>query len=367
MSTNGTGLSVAIAIGGSASGAANDWPQRVEYAVEAERLGVGSCWAGEAWGEDAFTPLAFLAARTTEMRFGTGIAQISARVPSMMAMTAITMAEITEGRFNLGLGVSGPQVVEGLHGVRFSQPIGHLAEYLDILQIAFSGAKLQYSGEHWVLPLPGGEGKALRLVNKLRYPVPIYIGTVSPRGLALVGARADGWIGTCFVPEAADVLLGPIREAATAIGRDPADLDIHVPSGLAFGDDVPRMLRPVKAGLARYMAAMGSPKTNFYRRALARAGYADAAEQVLRVWTGGDRDGAIECVPDELALRTSLVGDDQQVLSRLRAYAAAGVKTLRLDPAGATISERLDTLARGMDLIKQVQIPVADAAQASGD
>jgi alkanesulfonate monooxygenase SsuD/methylene tetrahydromethanopterin reductase-like flavin-dependent oxidoreductase (luciferase family) len=153
-----TVMKVAVNIGSWASGAERDWPEVVRLAVQCERLGVDFCWSAEAWGQDCIAPLAYLAARTERMRLGTGIMQISARVPSMAAMTAMTMAAISGDRFVLGLGVSGPQVVEGLHGVAFGQPVGRLTEYLDILDLAFAGEPLAYSGSHYVLP--GRTGRA---------------------------------------------------------------------------------------------------------------------------------------------------------------------------------------------------------------
>jgi F420-dependent oxidoreductase-like protein len=347
-------LSAAIAIGGAASGSSDDWNDRVQFTIEAERLGVTSCWAGEAWGEDAFTPLAFLAARTSRVTLATGIAQISARSPSMTAMTAITMAKISGGRFALGLGVSGPQVAEGLHGVKFDHPIGRLAEFLDILGLAFREERLEYKGEHWTLPLPGGEGKPLRLAQPMRYPIPIYLAALNPASLALTGQRADGWVGTCFVPEAADVLLGPIKEASEAAGRSFSEIDIHVPGRLAFGDDLDVLRRPVKATLARTIGAMGSARTNYYRRALSRAGYADETAAVHARWEAGDRDAAAEAVPDQLVDSTNFLGTNEQVANRIRAFAAAGVTTIRFDPAGSTTVERLETLARGLDILTQV-------------
>jgi F420-dependent oxidoreductase-like protein len=348
-------LSVAIAIGGAASGTANDWADRVEFACGAERLGVGSCWTGEAWGEDAFTPLAFLAARTSRMKIAAGIAQISARVPAMTAMTAITLAKISDGRFILGLGVSGPQVTEGLHGVRFDHPIDRLSEYLDILQLAFRGERLEYQGTHWRLPLPGGEGKALKLAQPVRHTIPVYLGTLSPRALSLTGARADGWVGTCFVPEAADTMLQPMRDGAEQAGRSLSELDIHVPGRLEFGNDLDGLRKPVKFALARTMGAMGSARTNYYRRAFARAGYSEETDRVHQLWDSGNREAAVAAVPDVLADTTSFLGDDEHVARRVRAYLSAGVTTIRFDPAGSTTTERLDTLARGLDIVSRVR------------
>jgi F420-dependent oxidoreductase-like protein len=343
----------AISIGGAQSGRQRNWPDLVRYVVEAERMGVGDCWNAEAWGLDAVTPLAYLAGQTSRIRLGTSIAQISARVPSMTAMTALTMAAMSGDRFVLGLGVSGPQVVEGLQGVRFSRPLTRLREYLDILDLAFAGEKLEYSGSVYALPLAGGEGKALRLSQPANTSIPVYLATLGPRGLELAGERAQGWLGTSFVPESAEVFLAPIRAGAQRAGRSLSEIDIQVGGRLAFGD-AESLLAPLKRGLAFSLGAMGSARTNFYNRAYQRGGYADAAAEVQRLWVAGRREDAIAAVPDELALRTSFVGTDEMVLGRLRACQAAGVTTVRLDPAGDTVTARLDTLARGLDLIRRL-------------
>jgi F420-dependent oxidoreductase-like protein len=346
----------AIGIGGAQSGRERNWAPLVQYVTEAERLGVDDCWNAEAWGLDAVTPLAFLAGQTSRIRLGTSIAQISARVPSMAAMTALTMAALSGDRFVLGLGVSGPQVVEGLQGVPFGKPLTRLREYLDILDLAFAGEKLEYAGSVYTLPRPGGEGKALRLSQPANTSIPVYLATLGPKGLELTGERADGWLGTSFVPESAEAFLEPMRAGAQRAGRSLADIDIQAGGHLAFGD-AEAMLPALKRRLAFSLGAMGSPTTNFYNRAYQRGGYEDIAAEVQRLWVAGQRDAATAAVPDELALRTSFVGTDEMVLGRLRAYRDAGVTTIRLAPAGDTVTARLDTLARGLDLIRRLDDP----------
>ena len=251
-------LRVAVGIGGAASGAERDWPEVVRFAVESERLGADFCWSAEAWGQDCVAPLAYLAARTERMRLGTGIMQISARVPSMAAMTALTMAAISGDRFVLGLGVSGPQVVEGLQGVAFGQPLGRLTEYLDILDLAFAGEPLAYRGSHYVLPRPGGEGKVLRLTQRAERKIPVYLAALAPRGLELTGARADGWLASTFIPEAASAFTEPIRRGAQQACRRLADLDLQAGGPVKFGADIGPLLAEVKRSLAFRLGAMGS-------------------------------------------------------------------------------------------------------------
>lgn len=354
-------MRVAIAIGGAASGRRNDWQEQVDYVREAERLGVDDVWSAEAWGQDAVVPLAYLAAVTHRARLGSGIMQVSARAPSMTAMTALTLATVSGNRFVLGLGVSGPQVVEGLQGLAFDEPLTRLREHVDIVRLAFAGEKLVYEGRHHRLPRPGGQGKALRLAQPANDAIPLYLATLSPRSLRYTGEVADGWAGTSFVPEAAEVLLGPIREGAEAAGRQLADLDLQAGGPLAFGD-LDALVPHHRPGLAFPIGAMGSRRANFYNAAFRKAGYDDACEEIQRLWLDGKRDEAIARVPDELVVSTTLLGDDDQVRGRIRAYRDAGITTLRLQPEGRSVEERLATLARGLDLVREVAAEPSPAA-----
>ena len=335
-----------------------DWAQMAQFVIEAERMGVDDCYSIEAWGGDAITPLAYLAGQTERIRLGTGIAQISTRVPAMMAMTALNLAAMSKERFILGLGVSGSQVVEGLHGVRFAKPLSRLREYMDILDLAFAGEKLTYAGSTYVLPLPDGDGKALRISLPANRGIPVYLATLGPKALELTGERADGWLGTSFVAETAESFLEPIRRGATRAGRSLSDIDIQVGGRLEFGDVGP-MLPAIKRRMAFSVGAMGSTGSNFYNAAYRRAGYVEMAEQVQGLWQEGRQDDAIAAVPDELAAKNGFLGTDEMVMDRLRAYRDAGVNTVRLDPAGETPTERLDTLSRGLDLVRRVSAETA--------
>jgi F420-dependent oxidoreductase-like protein len=346
-------LKVAVGIGGPASGAERDWPEVVRFAVECERMGVDFCWSAEAWGQDCVAPLAYLAARTERIRLGTGIMQISARVPSMAAMTAMTMAAISGDRFVLGLGVSGPQVVEGLQGVAFGQPLGRLTEYLDILELAFAGEPLAYRGSHYLLPRPGGEGKVLRLAQRAQRKIPVYLATLAPRGLELTGARADGWLASTFIPEAAAAFTEPIRRGAEQAGRDLADLDLQAGGAVKFGTDIGPLLGAVKRSLAFRLGAMGSRQHNFYNLACQRAGFEAEALAVQDLWLDGRRAEAAAAVPDDMARRSAFVGTDDMIRDRLRAFRAAGITTVRAEPDGATTDEKLATLRRFLDLVRE--------------
>jgi len=357
-------VKIAIGIGGAASGRRRDWQDVVTFSTEAESLGVDFAWSAEAWGMDAVSPLAFLAARTSRMKLGTGIMQISARVPAMTAMTALTMAAISDDRFVLGLGASGPQVVEGLHGIPFSRPVSRMRETVEIVRLAFAGEPLHYQGDHFVLPRPGGEGKALRLAQPANPKIPIYLATLTPRSLELTGELADGWIGTSFSPETADSFFPHIEAGARRAGRSLADLDLQVGGTVAFGEEAPRAMQTRKQGLAFTLGAMGSRRHNFYNAAFRRGAFADVAEEAQKLWLDGKREQAARRIPDEMVMQTSLIGDESVVRERIRRYAEVGVSTLMLQPAGKTLSDRLDTLARAVDLVRAEAARSAQTASA---
>jgi F420-dependent oxidoreductase-like protein len=327
-----------------------DWQEAATYVVEAERLGVECVWSHESWGLDAATPLAFMAARTSRIRLGSGIMQAGTRTPALLAMTAMSLASMSGNRFVMGLGVSGPQVIEGWHGIRFDRPLARMRETVEIVRRAVRGERVAFKGQVYELPLPGGEGKALRSSASPRQ-IPIYLATLSPRSLEMTGEIADGWLGTSFMPEHARVFFDHIEAGATRAGRPPSALDLQAGGHVAFGDDVERLVAARKPGLAFTLGAMGSRQHNFYNDAFKRAGYPDAALEVQRLWLDGKRDEATARVPDELALKANLLGTEPMVRERVQAYRRAGITTLRVDPAGSTLAARLATLGRLMDLV----------------
>ncbi len=345
-------MDTAISIG-SAYYNGEDWDELVAYTQAADRMGVTQAWSAEAWGMDAIVPLAYLAGQTENIKLGTGILQISSRVPSMIAMTAQSLDTVSKGRFILGLGVSGPQVVEGLHGAAFAKPLSRLREVVEILRIGLKGEKLAYEGEHYLLPRPGGEGKAIRLSQPPRPELPIYLATLGPKSLQMTGELADGWLGTCFLPEHADVFLTDLRAGADKGARSLADIDIQAGGYFEIGDDVERLIAERKPGMAFTLGAMGSAKTNFYNDAYCRAGYEDAAKEVQGLWVDGKREEAIRRVPDELVLMANLIGTEDMVKDRVRAFQNAGVNTLRLSTGGETWAERTAALEEAMDLINR--------------
>jgi len=347
-------MKVAIGIG-SAYYNGDDWNELVDYTVAADTMGVDYVWSAEAWGMDAVVPLAYLAARTQHIKLGTGIMQISSRVPPMIAMTAQSLRTVSNNRFVLGLGVSGPQVVEGLHGASFAKPLSRLRECVDIIKLGLASERIAYEGKHYVLPRPGGEGKPIRLSQPPQADLPIYLATLGPKAMEMTGELANGWLGTSFMPEQADIFLEPLLRGLAKSGRTLADIDVQVGGSLEIDDDVERLIEARRPAMAFTLGGMGSAKTNFYNDAFKRAGYAEAAEEVQALWVSGDKEAAIRAVPDEMVLKTNLIGTREMIVERIKAYAAAGVTTLRISTSGRNWRERTETLAEATDLIHSIQ------------
>ncbi len=345
-------MKTAIHIGGPASGGRDEFEAMVKFTVEAEKLGVDQAWSAEAWGMDAISPLAYLAARTERIQLGTGIMQVCARTPASTAMTAMSMQTLSNGRFLLGLGNSGPQVVEGLHGQPFERPITRMRETIEVVRMACRGEKLVIDGQRVVLPRPGGQGKALRLAQP-PVEVPIYLATLTPNGLALTGALADGWLGTSFTPDAPEAHLEYLRKGAEEAGRKLEDLRLSVPVSVGFTDDPEPLIAQQKPRMAFTLSAMGSPTTNFYNDAFARAGFEGPCHDVRSLWLEGDRRAAVAAVPDEMIRATSMIGNEAHVRERIERYRSCGISDLSLAPLGSDASERLDTLGRTVELIAQ--------------
>jgi F420-dependent oxidoreductase-like protein len=344
---------------------AHAWDETVTYVQEAERLGAAVCFTPEAWGTDAVTPLAYLAAKTERMLLASGIMQISSRTPAMTAQTALTLAALSGNRFILGLGVSGPQVVEGLHGQSFAHPLGRMRETIAIIRQAFAGERITLQGDHFQLPRPGGEGKALRIDLPANPHIPIYLATLAPKMLALTGELADGWIGTSFTPEGAAAYLEYLAAGAARAGRSLADLDLSQGGDVAFSDDIDALVAERKPRLAFSLGGMGSATTNFYNDAYSRQGWAEVADAVRRLWVAGKRQEAAAVIPDDMVLKTTMIGSEAMVRERMRAWRDAGITTLRVYPAGATLDARLSTLARAIELVEALDNEAAPSKTAS--
>ncbi|HTI76478.1 MAG TPA: LLM class flavin-dependent oxidoreductase [Mycobacterium sp.] len=322
-------------------------PGAVQFAVEAERLGVDSLWTPEVWGYDALTGLAYVAAKTSAIKLGTFVVQLGSRSPAMLATSALSLQELSDGRFLLGVGTSGPRVMEGWHGVRFRKPVETTRETIEIVRIVSRGERLEHDGEIYPLPLPDSSGAALSPMVRPRH-VPVYVAAMGPRNLRLTGEMADGWLGNAFIPEAAEVFLGPLRDGAAVAGRALTDLDLVAPVAVEFHDDdasAAAAARRHADGYAFTIGAMGAKGRNFYNDAFTRLGYGDEVARVAALWQNGDRDEARKAVPLDLGRLTNLVGTQDGIAERVDRYRAAGITTLLAKQEGDYESQ-LATLER---------------------
>ncbi|MEM6710347.1 MAG: LLM class flavin-dependent oxidoreductase [Pseudomonadota bacterium] len=326
-----------------------------EWVQHAERLGVSMAFSAEAWWSDAVTPLAYLADKTSTIKLATGIMQVTARTPAMTAMSALTLHDLTGGRFILGLGASGPQVVEGLHGVRYAKPLTRLRETVEICRMVFAGEKIRYNGTLHQLPLPDSEGKAIRVAHEPT-DIPVYLATLGPKSLEYTGTAAQGWLGTSFSPDHPGAHLDYLRTGADRAGRSLSDLDLCASVRVELGDDVEAMIERRKAGVAFNMGAMGSEKTNFYNDAFKRAGYAEDAQAIQSLWVAGKRDAAAARVPNAMVTGFQVLGTQEMVAARLRKYRDVGVTTLKLglDSAGPLGPKRFELLEQIVDIVRSL-------------
>ncbi len=339
---------------GSAYYDGSNWDDMVELVKAADRFGVDFAWTAEAWGMETIAPLAYLAPLTSRIRLGTGIMQISARTPATTAMTALTMARLTNDRFCLGLGVSGPQVVEGLHGEAFARSGARLREYITVVRKGISGERLTSDGPRYVLPRPGGEGKALKLGMTPNPTIPLYLATLGPKMLELTGELADGWLGTSFIPEASDHVMQSLRTGAERSGRTLDDLDLQINATIEVGDDVDALLDKYRPYAAFTLGAMGSASTNFYNSAYSRAGWGDMCKKVQSLWVSGDKAAATQAVDDEFLLSIYMIGTETMVTERIAKAKAAGINTLRIAPVGRSSADMIENLERLVPLVSAV-------------
>jgi F420-dependent oxidoreductase-like protein len=324
---------------------AGDDEANLALAGEADRLGYSVVWAAEAWGSDAVSVLGFLAARTSRVDIGSAVMQIPARTPAMTAMTAATLDALSGGRFRLGLGVSGPQVSEGWHGVRFDKPLGRTREYVEIVRMAMRRETLSYQGEHYRLPLPDGGGKALKMIiHPVRERVPVYLAAVGPKNLELAGEIADGVLPLFLAPERAADFLDPVRAGRAKVGLDLAGFDVVPTVPLSVGPDPRECADPVRAYAALYVGGMGSREKNFYNDIARRMGFEAQAREVQDLYLDRRQREAAAAVPYELVDRTSLLGPPERIADRLVELAEAGVTTVAAAPYGATAEQRIESL-----------------------
>src|SRR3954447_20019042 len=302
---------------------------------EAERLGFDSIWSAEAYGSDAVSWLAWVASRTTNLEFGTAIMQIPARTPAATAMTAITLDHLSGGRFRLGLGMSGPQVVEGWHGSPYGKPLARTREYVEVVRAILRRDKpVELDGEYYTIPAPDGLGttglgKPLKtIVHPLRADLPIYLAAIGPKNVALAGEIADGWLPTFFSPQRMGMYREWLDEGLARSGRDAASFDIAPMVPVFVGEDEQQCRDLVKPFLALYIGGMGARGRNFYNSLAQRYGYEEAAATIQDLYLDGRKGEAAAAVPDDLVDEVSLVGPPERIGERIKRWREAGATTL---------------------------------------
>lgn len=334
----------------------NNLKLSTEWVQHAERLGCSMAFSAEAWWSDAATPLAYLADKTSTIKLATGIMQVTARTPAMAAMTALTLHDLSGGRFVLGLGASGPQVVEGLHGVKYNPALSRLRDTVNICRMIFRGEKVAYSGKSIQLPLPDSEGKSIKIAHE-PCDIPIYLATLGPRSLEYTGEAAQGWLGTSFSPDHPEAHLSFIRAGAEQENRSLTDIDLCVSTRVEIGEDVDEMIDKRRPAVAFNMGGMGSADTNFYNDAFKRAGYDEDARAIQALWLEGKREEAAQRVPDAMVTEFQVLGTPDMIRARLQKYRDAGVTTLKLglDGAGPLGPARFELLEAIVDIVKDIK------------
>lgn len=323
--------------------------EAAEVVRAAEGLGYESVWAAESYGSDVVSVLAWLAAQTEKINLGAAILQVPARPPAAAAMAGATIDKLSGGRFLFGFGPSGPQVSEGWYGVPYAKPWGRTREYIEVVRkiIAREGP-VDHQGEHYQLPLPGGEGKPLKLnFHPLRNEIPVFVGAIGRKSVEMAAEICDGWIPIFFSVNAFEQTWGEHLEAGFAKGgRQRSDLEVSPSLQVAIDGDLEAAKNVVKAGLVLYFGGMGSRKTNFYVDLAHRFGFGDVADEVQKRFQDGDRAGAFEAMPDEIVEATSLVGTEAEVAERIERFRGAGIDRLICSPVHVERSQQLHTLER---------------------
>jgi F420-dependent oxidoreductase-like protein len=295
----------------------------------AEMLGYDSVWTSEAYGSDAVTPAAWILANTTRIRVGTAIMQMPARTPAMAAMTAMTLAQLSNNRFIVGVGASGPQVVEGWHGVAYGRPVTRLKEYVEIMRQVFARQEaLSFEGKEYQIPYRGpgstGLGKPLKSILHLEQPIPIYAATLTPAGVQAAAQVADGFFPVWMDPEQYHVFQEPIEKGFKAAGsKTLAQFDIAPFVAANMGEDVKACMAPIRANMALYIGGMGAKDKNFYTDYATRLGFGDAARKVQELYLAGNKTEAEAAVPDALVDACHLVGPAARIRDRLQRWVTA--------------------------------------------
>jgi F420-dependent oxidoreductase-like protein len=321
--------------------------EQLELVQEAERLGYDSIWSAEAYGSDAVTILAWMAAQTERIKLGSAILQMPGRSPAMTAMTAATLDQLSGGRVLLGIGTSGPQVAEGWHGQRFARQLQRTREYVDVVRMALRRERVEYRGETLELPLPDGPGKALKLtIAPVQERIPIYVAAIGPKNTALTAEIADGWLPTLFSPEHVAEFRPLLEEgfARAGDGKSLAGFDIAPTVNVYVTEDRAAARDAMRPYLALYVGGMGSRRQNFYNELVRRYGFEDAARTVQDLYLEGRKDEAAAALPAELIDAVSLCGPPDVVRERLALFRDAGVGTLIVSPMAWSFEDRREQL-----------------------
>ena len=336
---------------------AGGFKDTVDQVVVLEQQGVDIVLVAEAYSFDAVSQLGYLAAKTSTIELGSGVVPIYTRTPTLLAMTAAGLDYVSDGRFLLGIGTSGPQVMEGFHGVPFDAPLGRTREVVEICRQVWRRERVSHHGKNYQIPLPAergtGLGKSLKLINQpVRESIPISIAALGPKNVELTAEIANGWQPVFFYPERADDVWGDALRAGKA-KRDSAlgDLDVMVGVSLAIGDNVQDRLQWAKPQLALYIGGMGAKGRNFYHNVATRYGFGDVADRIQELYLSGDKAGAIAAVPDDLVRNVSLIGPQGYVRERIAAFAEAGVTTLLASPVTADAAEYVDYIEQLQQLL----------------
>ena len=315
--------------------------QQLELVREAESAGFHSVWAAEAYGSDAATVLAWIAAQTERIRLGSAIFQMPARSPAMTAMTAATLDQLSNGRMVVGIGPSGPQVAEGWHGQRFARQLQRTREYVEIVRKALARERLAYDGETYSLPLPDGPGKALKLtIAPVQERIPIYVAAIGPKNTQLVGEIADGWIPMFFSPENVGEARELLDQGAARAGRSLDGFDIAPSVQVAIDNDIERARDVMRPFVALYVGGMGSRQRNFYNALVERYGFEAAAREIQDLYLDGKKEEAAAAIPAALIDTITLAGPRDHIRERLAVYRDAGVGTMIVSPMAPDAEER---------------------------
>lgn len=325
--------------------------------ADLERAGLDIVFVPEAYSFDAVSALGYLAASTERVQLASGILQLYTRTPTLTAMTAAGLDYVSDGRFILGLGASGPQVIEGFHGVPYGAPIGRTREVIEVCRQVWRREVVQHRGEHYTIPLPPGQGtglgKPLKLINRpVRERIPILIAALGAKNVELTAEVAEGWQPIFFLPEKARDVWGKALDAGQA-RRDPAlgELEVYAGPALAIGENVEPLREFVKPQLALYIGGMGAKGKNFYHTLATGYGYGPQADRIQELYLAGDKDAAANVVPDDLVRDISLIGSPGFVKERVAAFREAGATTLNVAPIAATSAERIKLIETLRDLI----------------